>query len=112
MPYLYILENINKKHYIGITSLNPSQRILRHNNGEVYSTKIGKPWEIIYTENFNSIKEAREKEKKIKSWKGGNAFRNFLSKVAGSSNGRTGAFGAPYLGSNPSPAALLCLAYW
>lgn len=29
--------------------------------------------------------------------------------IAGSSNGRTWAFGAQYLGSNPSPAAMKCL---
>ncbi len=106
MPYVYVIENKNKKHYVGITSLNPFERLIRHNKGNVYSTKIGKPWVIIYTESFNNIKEAREREKQIKSWKGGNAFKSFLSKVAGSSNGRTAAFGAAYLGSNPSPAAL------
>ena len=31
----------------------------------------------------------------------------FVRNIAGSSNGRTAAFGAAYLGSNPSPAALL-----
>ena len=29
----------------------------------------------------------------------------FVRNIAGSSNGRTAAFGAAYLGSNPSPAA-------
>lgn len=28
-----------------------------------------------------------------------------MHNIAGSSNGRTGVFGTPYLGSNPSPAA-------
>lgn len=105
MAYLYILKGKTNKHYIGITVLDPEVRLKRHNKGDVYSTKFHRSWQLIYSETFPSIKEARVKEKQIKSWKGGNAFKKFLSSVAGSSNGRTSAFGAEYLGSNPSPAA-------
>ena len=106
MPYLYILKNGKHRYYTGITKLLPFDRLLRHNKGGVYSTRTGRPWEIIYSKNFNSFNEARESEKLIKSWKGGNAFKKFLAKAAGSSNGRTAAFEAVNLGSNPSPAAL------
>ena len=106
MPYLYVLKNRSGKHYIGITSLNPDARLERHNKGDVYSTKLGKPWELVHSESFETMANARMMEKKIKSWKGGNAFIKFLSKTAGSSNGRTWAFEAQYLGSNPSPAVL------
>ena len=106
MPHLYILKNKVGKHYIGITVLNPEERLERHNSGGVVSTKVDRPWELIYTEIFTTIKEAREKEKKVKSWKGGNVFRKFIAKAAGSSNGRTHPSGGWYLGSNPSPAAL------
>lgn len=106
MAFLYILQNENKKYYIGITNLSPNERLKRHNKGDVYSTKLGKPWKLIYIEKLNFIQEAREREKKIKSWKGGNAFKKFISKAAGSSNGRTTDFGSVYLGSNPGPAAL------
>ena len=61
---------------------------------------------LIYQEIFPTIAHARLFEKKIKSWKGGNAFKKLVSKAAGSSNGRTHASGAWYLGSSPSPAAL------
>lgn len=37
--------------------------------------------------------DARKQEKQIKSWKGGNAFKDFLSKSGESSNGRTYPFG-------------------
>ena len=37
--------------------------------------------------------------------KGGNAFKKFIAKVAGSSNGRTPGFGPGYIGSSPIPAA-------
>ena len=96
MPYLYILQNNRKRHYIGITAISPEKRLLRHNRGDVYSTKFGKPWILIYTEKFISLKEAGKAEKKIKSWKGGNAFKKFISRAAGSSNGRTSPFGGEY----------------
>ena len=106
MVFLYILQNKYKKHYIGITSLSPNERLRRHNKGDVRSTRLGRPWKLIYIERFDSVQETRKREKKIKSWKGGNAFKKFISKAAGSSNGRTVAFEAINLGSNPSPAAL------
>ena len=106
MPYLYILKNNRGKHYIGITSIDPRQRLERHNKGDVISTKSGRPWQIIYLDNFKNLILARQKEKIIKSWHGGNALRRFLAKAAGSSNGRTPPFEGGYLGSNPSPAAL------
>ena len=106
MPFLYILTNQKDRKYIGITKLMSEDRLQRHNNGDVLSTKFGKPWKLIYTEYFETLLLAREREKLIKSWKGGNALKKLLSEAAGSSNGRTSPFGGGYLGSNPSPAAM------
>ena len=103
---LYILENNRGKHYIGITRLDSRQRLLRHNRGEVYSTKFGVPWYLVYFQENKDYKEARQKEKQFKSWHGGGTLKRFLGRAAGSSNGRTADFGSVYLGSNPSPAAL------
>jgi len=86
MPYLYVIVNQIGKHYVGITTLDPKKRLERHNKGDVLSTKLGKPWKLIKVEYFKTLQEARKREKQIKSWKGGNAFKKFLSKVAGSSN--------------------------
>jgi len=79
MAYVYILKNKDRKHYIGITEFEISERLKKHNNGGVESTKTGKPWKVIYTENFDSMSKAREREKQIKSWKGGNAFKKLIS---------------------------------
>ena len=106
MPYFYILKNNSGKYYTGITSSDPEIRLTRHNKGDVNSTKFGKPWKVIYRKQFNSLSNARDMEKQVKSWKGGNAFKKFLSRAAGSSNGRTPPFEGGYLGSNPGPAAL------
>ena len=106
MAYLYILRNYKNKYYIGITAKEPKDRLARHNSGDVISTRSGKPWSLIFTEKFNYLSEARVKEKLIKSWHGGNAFKRFLRRTAGSSNGRTHPSGGWYLGSNPGPAVL------
>ncbi len=106
MAYLYILKNSKGKYYVGITVLDPKDRLTRHNKGDVYSTKFGRPWKIVYSEKILNLKLARGKEKKIKSWKGGNAFKKFLSSAAGSANGRQTDSESVNLGSNPSPAAV------
>ncbi|MBU2578594.1 GIY-YIG nuclease family protein, partial [Patescibacteria group bacterium] len=51
--FVYILKNKEKKYYVGITKLLPSVRLERHNNGDVYSTKFGSPWQLIYFEEYN-----------------------------------------------------------
>ena len=104
--FVYILENKGKRHYVGITKFDPLIRLNRHNTGDVYSTKQLRPWKLIYFEMFDNYLEARKKEKRIKSWHGGNGLKKLLSKSAGSASGRPGASEASNLGSNPSPAAL------
>ncbi len=106
MPFVYVLQNRRRAHYVGITALHPQKRLLRHNRGDVYSTKNGMPWDLLIIEEYPTMREARDREKQIKSWKGGNAFKKFLVSAAGSSNGRTAPFGGVYPGSNPGPAAL------
>ena len=106
MPHLYILKNDTDNYYTGITALKPEQRLERHNRGDVFSTKHKGQWKLIYTKFFQTMLEARKKERLIKSWKGGNAFKVFVSKDARSSNGRTSDSESEYLGSNPSLAAL------
>ncbi len=86
MCNLYVLQNLKNKYYVGITELLPEMRLLRHNKGDVYSTKFGRPWKLIYTEKYKDMLEARKREKEIKSWHGGNAFKKFLIVIVESSN--------------------------
>lgn len=106
MALVYILENHHGKHYIGITSLSPETRLAKHNRGEVYSTRFGKPWTLIYREKHISIKVARTREKQIKSWHGGNAFKKLVRRAVGSANGRQTGSEPVNPGSNPGPTAL------
>jgi putative endonuclease len=74
----YILRSLIKnRYYIGHTE-DIKNRLKRHNAGKVKSTKNGRPWVIIYTEEFNTKSESYRRELQIKSYKGGRAFKNLI----------------------------------
>lgn len=78
MYIVYILQSTkNNRYYIGYTE-DVNGRLGKHNSGGNRSTKNGRPWIIIYTENFADKKSAWLREKQIKSYKGGEAFRKLL----------------------------------
>ena len=63
---VYILySNSRGRFYIGQTE-NIEKRLLRHNLGQVRSTKGGLPWEIVSTIAVENRTEALKLEKKIK----------------------------------------------
>jgi len=76
--YILLSQKV-KKYYIGHTE-NLDERIKRHNNGRVRSTKSYRPWEIVHVENYLTRQEAYKRELQIKSYKGGNAFKKLLKK--------------------------------
>lgn len=79
MYCVYILQSQkNLKHYIGSTN-DLSRRLKEHNKGTGSTfTKLHRPWKLIYRKDFITSTEARLEEKKIKSYKGGNAFKRLL----------------------------------
>ncbi len=80
MYFVYIIKSeITNKYYIGCTS-NLEKRFEQHNKGENYSTKKYVPWKLICYSIFLEQKEAFNYEKKVKSYKGGNAFKRIINK--------------------------------
>lgn len=78
MYHVYVLQSLtNHKFYIGQTS-NIEKRLANHNSGLCKSTKSGLPWKIIYLEAFQSRGDAMLREKVIKSYKGGEAFKALI----------------------------------
>lgn len=79
MYIVYILKNqLTGRHYIGSTN-NIERRIEEHNRGQTFSTRYGKNnWELIYSEKYESILESKRRERQIKSFKGGEAFKRLL----------------------------------
>ncbi|MCC7469978.1 MAG: GIY-YIG nuclease family protein [Bacteroidetes bacterium] len=79
--FLYILKsNKDNGYYVGITG-NLNNRLNYHNKGRVKSTKSRIPFEIIYTETFSSILEARNREKYLKSYKGSKEKLDIIDKA-------------------------------
>jgi putative endonuclease len=81
--YVYIIKSLSaKKFYIG-HSANPFNRLIDHNSGKVKFTKRFIPWEIVHLESFDSKSDAYKRELKIKSYKGGNAFKKLINNSSG-----------------------------
>ena len=79
MFYTYIIQSVsNRKYYIGSTQ-NIDKRIKRHNSGFNKSTKNKGPFKLVYTESFPTRIGAYKRERQIKSYKGGDAFKKLVN---------------------------------
>ena len=66
MFYIYLLKSgEDKKLYVGFTN-NLERRVEEHNSGFVPSTKLRRPFELIYCEGYKSEKDARKREENLK----------------------------------------------
>ena len=78
MYYVYILRSLKDgRYYIGFTS-DVESRLAYHNAGKQRSTKNRIPFVLVYTENYSPKDEALNREKQIKSYKGGEAFKKLI----------------------------------
>lgn len=76
----YIIRSItNGKYYIG-SGKSWKSRIKRHNSGYTRSLKNKGPFVLAYLEQFRTKAEAYKREKQIKRYKGGNAFKKLIDK--------------------------------
>lgn len=79
MHFVYIIQSQkHNRYYIGCTN-NIKTRIKQHNDKQNYSTKNGIPWKLIIYKKFENQQKAYQCEKKIKSYKGGNAFKRLIN---------------------------------
>ena len=77
--FVYILKSLKDgKFYIGETA-DLRRRLFEHNEGWVKSTKHRKPFILVYSESLESREIALKREKLIKSYKGGQAFKKLLN---------------------------------
>jgi len=76
MFYVYAISSINKNYiYVGLTG-NLEKRFYQHNTGKEKTTKPYLPFKLLFTQKFNTRKEARVAEKKYKSGYGKEFLRN------------------------------------
>ena len=79
MFYVYIIKSLRfNKYYIGYTG-NIKKRLNYHNKGSNQSTKTYRPYKLIYLEKYNTKTEAIKREKQIKKYKGGKAFKLLIN---------------------------------
>jgi len=83
MFYVYILKSIKDQNgYIGTTD-NLENRLMRHNKGEVKSTKYRRPFILIYNEEFDTLSEARKREWFLKCTPQGGKIKRKILGMAG-----------------------------
>ena len=65
--YVYVLRSLERKYiYVGLTN-NIQRRIKEHQVGKERTTRSYRPFELILTEEYANRKEARVREKYLKS---------------------------------------------
>jgi putative endonuclease len=69
MAFLYVLKSqVDGRYYIGSTS-NIQRRLKEHISGKTRTTKVWQATELVYSEEYPDIQEAKAREKKLKSYK-------------------------------------------
>lgn len=78
MYYVYILQSLkDNSFYIGY-SPDLKNRLVKHNKGQVASTKSKIPWKLIYYEAYLNRRDATGREKFLKSGSGWKLFKRQL----------------------------------
>ncbi len=79
MNKVYVLKSIkDKKYYTGYSS-DVNRRLAEHNSGKTESTRRRRPFELIYSEQFQSEDEAKKSERFLKSGKGREELKKLLN---------------------------------
>jgi putative endonuclease len=79
--YVYAIRSLTRPYlYVGIT-YNVKERVGRHNDGRERTTKGYRPFELVWTEAFNTRAEARRREIYLKSGSGKEFLGRKISKI-------------------------------
>ena len=74
----YVIKSVmTGKYYIG-SSQDLRERVRRHNAGYTKSLQNKGPFELIYVEKYSTKAEVYRRERQIKSYKGGEAFKKLI----------------------------------
>jgi len=76
--YVYILESTKTDDlYIGYT-VDLRKRLTEHNHGLNFSTKPYRPWQLIHYEAYRNEKDAKRREKYLKTNQGSRLLKRML----------------------------------
>jgi putative endonuclease len=77
--FVYVLKSTKDgKRYIGSTN-DINRRLSEHNSGKSFSTKNRTPFVLIYKEEYETEKEARQREKSLKTHRGYNTLMKLIN---------------------------------
>ena len=84
MPFLYILQSMTtQKFYIG-SAVDVPSRLAEHERGQSPYTRNRGPWKAGVSEEYETLAEARRRERQLKSWK---SHRSIGELINGKSRG-------------------------
>lgn len=70
MFYVYVLQSTVRNYiYVGLTN-NVKRRVSEHQKGKERTTRVYKPFELVHVESFVNRRDARKREKYLKSGSG------------------------------------------
>ena len=76
--YVYLLQSkLDNSFYIGYTK-NIKKRLSEHNSGLNFSTKQSRPWEIVFFEGYLEEKDARRRERYLKTNQGSRLVKGMI----------------------------------
>jgi putative endonuclease len=79
MYKVYILQSLkDRRTYVGFTD-NIGKRLKEHNSGKVAATCNRRPFKIIYLENVDNFKDAKERELYWKSGAGRRKLKHYFN---------------------------------
>jgi len=80
MAHVYILYScFLDQYYVGSTEDILEERLRRHLTNHNGFTSKAKDWLIVYSEQYQNIQEARQREVQIKSWKSKKMIQKLVS---------------------------------
>ena len=80
MYYVYILRSKRTRRYYVDYTADVAKRLLQHNSGKTKSLLRHIPLEIIKIEEYALYEDARRRERQIKQYKSGEAFKKLLNR--------------------------------
>ncbi len=78
MFYVYVIESVQRYSlYVGFAN-DLNNRLKEHNLGHNFSTKLSRPWRLIHYEMYLNEKDARRREKYLKTSQGSRLLKRML----------------------------------
>jgi Predicted endonuclease containing a URI domain len=78
--YVYIIYSQSRERYYIGYSHNPLERLEEHNLGATSSTRSGRPWVLVYKEEYLSKHDAIVREREMKRMKSRKFIESLLKK--------------------------------